>query len=155
MILCYLIEKLKENSAKLPSMVLDFFIRWNSTYIMLSVLKRYRYYISNITNDPSNIKGLDQNKIRKLQSLNFSPTEWTAFAALEYVLTPFYDATLSLSGSKYETISMAHIIISCFNNFLSHELIEEEEIQEAIAKVALSNTVVNTVDFYNIFYWLS
>ena len=147
-ILSYLIEKLKENSAKLPSLVLDFFIRWNSTYIMLSVLKKYRSYVSSITNEPSNIEGLDQNKMRKLESLNFSSTEWTALAALEYVLTPFYDATLSLSGSKYETISMAHIITSCLKKFLTHELIEEEEIQQAIKTVAVSiNSAHKSTEF--------
>ena len=147
LIMCYLIEKLKENSAKLPALALDFFIRWNSSYIMLKILKKHRYYISQIANESANIKGLDQKKILKLESLNISSTEWTVLAALEYVLTPFYNATLSLSGSKYETIAMSHIVVSCLKSFLSNLLIDESEIQNAIQTVSLS---INTNAYNNV-----
>ena len=106
-------------SCELKEVILDFYIRWNTTYVMLSRFIAMSSIITDITLSPSVEIGLKKKQYEKLRKLSFTRFDWLCLTALKDVLYPFYRATKILSGSKYPTLSIAHSVIKGLKNFLT------------------------------------
>ena len=112
-------EKTFEITKRETSLILDFHVRWNSTYLMLERLRQFKEIINMILNDPDRIDGLTVAQKSKLNDVVLSYTDWILIDALIHVLSRFYEVTKILSGRKYPTLSLAFIAQKMLENFLS------------------------------------
>ncbi|CAF1428533.1 unnamed protein product [Adineta steineri] len=108
----------KKKPIKLKRVILDFRIRWNTTYIMGSRFLAISTIITDITLSPNHEIGLRKIQYQKLRNLSLSRDDWLYLLALKCVLRPFYEATVLLSGSKYPTLSIAFHILKGLKLFL-------------------------------------
>ena len=114
----------REEGQNTPSLepkqlILDFSVRWNTTYTMLTRFIAMGSIITEITLSPSVEIGLKKKQYAKLRNLSFTGVEWSCLTALTNVLLPFYRATKLLSGYKYPTLSMAHSVTKALKNALA------------------------------------
>ncbi len=100
--------------------ILDFHVRWNSTYLMLERLKKLKIVAEEITNDPDSIQGLKPNQKLILEDLMFTSEEWSMCEILLKVLQPFFHATKILSARKYPTLAASFLIQKNISAFLSN-----------------------------------
>ncbi|CAF1216161.1 unnamed protein product [Adineta ricciae] len=112
-------EEQKTAAIKLNNFVLDFRIRWNTTYTMLSRFIALSGIVNDITLSPSTEIGLTKRQYEKLRKLSFSSNDWLCLSALKNVLFPFYKATSLLSGSKYPTLSISFQVLKGLKIFLT------------------------------------
>lgn len=108
------IKKVKYTSA-----VIDFIVRWSSTFKMVNRFNKLRSIINDITHTPENIDGLKPEQRTKLCRLAFSHSDWNWLSSLEYVLQPFEQSTSLLSGRSYQTLAIAKIVMNGLQHFLS------------------------------------
>ncbi|CAF2180976.1 unnamed protein product [Rotaria magnacalcarata] len=122
---------------KLNNAVLDFRIRWNTTYTMISRFIALSSIITDITVLPSIEIGLKKKQYEKLQQLSFSRFDWSILAALKNVLFPFYRATTLLSGSKYPTLSIAYSVSTGLKNFLTKSK-DDQPLENSLKQLLLA-----------------
>ncbi|CAM4846381.1 unnamed protein product, partial [Rotaria magnacalcarata] len=129
-------NKLQEINNRLPpdqqqqhvqfkDLIIDFEIRWNTTYLMLQRFLLSCSIITNITQNPSNEIGLKENQYEQLKKLAFSRTDWILLMATRNVLKSFYEATTTLSTQKYESIRISYIVITGLKKYLTAAKDEE------------------------------
>jgi len=114
------------------SFILDFFVRWNSTYLMIKRFKSLKKFANALTTSPERIDGIKIDQIKKLEKLHFSSTDWMLVDTLYLVLKPFYDATKLLSGQNYPTLSIAHVVYKSLTNHLQNSTEYKESIIKRI-----------------------
>ncbi len=112
-------ELIIQSGSKLPTLAADFHVRWNSTYIMIKVFRRYKDIISKILDDPSIITGIKTDEHNKLIKLKMNLDDWNMLAALEEVLEPFYSATNDISGNNYATMAVSLVLLKVLRSQLS------------------------------------
>ena len=88
---------------KISELVKDFHVRWNSTYLMLTRLLTVQQIVNDITYSPQAGIGLKIKQIKKLRSLVNTHLDWELLQSLANVLSPFFLATLCMSGRRYPT----------------------------------------------------
>ncbi|CAF4058397.1 unnamed protein product, partial [Rotaria sordida] len=108
-----------QDNVKINELVKDFYVRWNSTYLMLIRVISIQQIINDITYTPQAHIGLKFKQIKKLKSLTNSHLDWELLQGLSNVLAPFSLATLCLSGSKYITLSLSYWVQKNLHTFLS------------------------------------
>ena len=79
-------------------LVIDFHIRWNTTYIMLLRFEKYRGIIDILTSNPEKVTGLKNSLINKKKRLKLNESEWKVIKSLTEVLMPVYFASKLLQG---------------------------------------------------------
>jgi hypothetical protein len=79
-------------------LVIDFHIRWNTTYIMLLRFEKYRGIIEMLTSNPEKVTGLKNSLINKIKRLKLNESEWKVIKSLTEVLMPVYFASKLLQG---------------------------------------------------------
>ncbi|CAF4656928.1 unnamed protein product, partial [Rotaria sp. Silwood2] len=104
---------------KINELVKDFYVRWNSTYFMLTRVIAIQQIINNITYTPQARIGLTFKQIKRLKSLTNSHLDWELLQGLTNVLAPFSLATSCLSGSKYVTLSLSYWVQKNLHTYLS------------------------------------
>ena len=102
------IDSTDEKKIKINDLVNDFYVRWNSTYIMLIRLLAIQPIINNITFSPNTNMGLSMIQVKKLRSLSNSDLEWELLRSVASVLAPFHLATKCFSGCKYAILSLSY-----------------------------------------------
>ncbi|CAF1093306.1 unnamed protein product, partial [Didymodactylos carnosus] len=129
------IKKIQENDAggenvkkiaKCRDLILDFHVRWNSTYLMIDRFIEHRNIISSITTTPTQIQGLRKKQYECLKTFEYSHYDWDILGAFHQTLGPFYNATTLLSGRSYQTLSIGHIITDTLKYFLKTETIDQQ-----------------------------
>ncbi|CAF4960902.1 unnamed protein product, partial [Rotaria sp. Silwood1] len=108
-----------QNNIKINELVKDFYVRWNSTYLMLIRVIAIQQIINDITYTPQARIGLTFKQIKKLKSLTNSHLDWELLQGLANVLAPFSLATSCLSGSKYVTLSLSYWVQKNLYTYLS------------------------------------
>ncbi|CAF0817450.1 unnamed protein product [Rotaria sordida] len=106
-----------EEKTKASDFINDFYIRWNSTFIMLARLWAGQQIVNDIIYSPQSYVGLTIKQIKKIRSLQINQFEWELIESLSNVLAPFYFATKCLSGRQYPTLSLSYWTI---NNLYFH-----------------------------------
>lgn len=129
-------EEQKEKPIKLFDLVLDFKIRWNTTFTMLCRFVLISSIITDVTFSPCIELGLDKRQYEKLRNFSFSRLDWQLITALQNVLAPFYETTQIISASKYPTLSLAFTVLAALKNFLS-SYENDEVIENALKKIIL------------------
>ncbi|CAF1298723.1 unnamed protein product [Adineta steineri] len=102
------INSTNEKKIKVNDLVNDFYIRWNSTFIMLARFSAAEQLVNDITYSPPSHIGLTVKQITKLRSLQNNHLQWKLIKSLADVLAPFYFATKCLSGRQYPTLSLSY-----------------------------------------------
>ena len=87
------------------SLILDVRTRWNSTYKMIKLLFMYRFMITELFQNKTNIY-LTKKHHQHLSSLEFTSDCWYMIELLIKILKPLYAATKVMSGSDYPTIGI-------------------------------------------------
>ena len=98
--------------------LLDFHVRWNSTFLMVVRFLLFRPVVEEITKKPGNIDGLKDCHIEKLSNLVLSKEEWDLLEILKRNLAPFYKASCILSASSYPTLSLSYFVRQMLKNFI-------------------------------------
>jgi hypothetical protein len=95
--------------------IVDFFVRWNSTYQMLKRFKTLKRIVIALTNSPEEIQGIKLNQSVKLKNWLLSSDEWIIVDTLEKILFPFFKATELASFQNYPTLAISLVIKILFN----------------------------------------
>lgn len=114
-------QLLAQNKPKInyKEFTLDFKIRWNSSFVMISRFIFYSSIITSITNNPPDDLKLKQNQYRKIKQLSFTSLDWSILKVLENVLEPFNHSTKILSNRRRPTLSISQSVINALTNFLT------------------------------------
>ena len=106
----HVIEKAKSLSFDCCDFIIDFSVRWNTTFLMLERFYKLKLIVDEITCNPQLIHGIQIKSERKLRSLVINKDDWEAVVLMIKLLKPFYKASIMLQGQKYQTLSMAKVI---------------------------------------------
>ena len=85
----FFFKKTHEVVRKEMNLILDFHVRWNSVYLMLNRLKKFKDIVNLITTQPSKIPGLSSQQKASLIGLKLTIGEWEFVECLFYVLAHF------------------------------------------------------------------
>jgi hypothetical protein len=91
---------------------MDFHVRWNTSYLMLERLLKFKDIINSMTIKPEKIDGIKKDGIEKLKKLNISSSEWELIEILVKIIKPFLSATKLLSAKQNPTLSIGIIVKS-------------------------------------------
>ena len=114
-------QLLAQNKPKInyEEFTLDFKIRWNSSFVMISQFIFYSSIITAITHNLSDDLKLKRNQRKKLKKLSFTSFDWSILKVLENVLEPFNHSTKILSNRRRPTLSISQSVINALTNFLT------------------------------------
>ena len=127
---------------KISELVKDFHVRWNSTYLMLTRVLTVQQIVNDITYSPQAGIGLKIKQIKKLRSLVNTHLDWELLQSLANVLSPFFLATLCMSGRRYPTLALSYWIEKNLRAYLSTRM------PEAPMENALRRLLLTRFDFY-------
>ena len=106
---------------KFGKLILDFHVRWNTTYLMLQRFNCYKEIVNEMTINPQIINGISSKQRKNLSECIFLENDWGHLSSLVAVLKPFYTATLLVSGQKYHTLYLAKYVTDSLKSFLENE----------------------------------
>ena len=89
--------------------LMDFVVRWNTSYTMLERFSIMKLIVDEITCNPQLINGIKDQQINKLRLLMLSSEEWELIYMMQRLLKPFYTSTIMLQGRKYETLALSKV----------------------------------------------
>ena len=135
----HVIKRSKEIKLPHETFIIDFEVRWNTTFNMLERFLEFKILIDEITINPHVIEGLIQSSLqRKLKDCFLDTNDWNLVKSLIKLLKPFKKVTDMLQGYKYETLSLSKaaeiILFNYFENFNNENSEEEEIIKEKIVE---------------------
>ena len=133
----------KEGDLGKKNLLIDFFIRWNTTYLMIERLIQFKSIVNTLTSTPENVVGLSRAKIRKLGLLHLDQEDWSNLNLLKKNLEPFYCATKMLSGRKYQTLSISFVVQKVLKSFYSEKV---EDNKESILRAAIFDQLSDYID---------
>ena len=100
----------------------DFFVRWNTTYLMLERFYTMKAIVDEMTCNPQIINGITSNQEKTLNWNILSQEDWETIAILIKLLKPFSIASTMLQRRKFETLALSKaiesIIFRAFEQFL-------------------------------------
>ena len=105
--------KKKEQSMDPPikyTLITDFEIRWNTTFVMINRFTEYRSIIDDINSRPHQIPYLNPPQQFKFGSRDFEFTnsDWCQIYDLKKVLEPFMVSTNVVSAKNYPTLATSY-----------------------------------------------
>ena len=148
----------RSREIKLPheTFIMDFEVRWNTTFNMLERFLEFKILIDEITINPHVINGLTQSPLKKkLKDCFLDINDWNLVKALIKLLKLFKRVTDMLQGYKYRTLSLSKaaetILFYYFENFDDNNSEEEEIIKEKIVEY-LNKHIVSKIssEQYNV-----
>ena len=79
--LTYRLEK------KYINLILDFHVRWNSVYLMITRLEKFKSIVNIITKKPESIPGITNSQKTSIASLKLSNGEWNLVESYIFYFT--------------------------------------------------------------------
>ena len=160
----HVIKKTKETNLPTADFILDFYVRWNTTYLMLERFHLLKVIVDEITCNPQIIVGIQKSHLDKIRKINFKQDDWECISVLINVLKPFYKATVMLQGQKYHSLSISKVIESSFikyydqlfknsNNFL--ESMVSSKLSEYVKKYLVEKISVPQKELTSVNYLLN
>ena len=100
-------------------LVMDFRVRWNSSFEMLQRFIKLSSIINDVTFTAKTLDGVTSELASKLSRLTFSHDDWNWLSSLKFVLGPFEESTRLLSGRSYQTLALGKMVLNTLKDFLS------------------------------------
>ena len=123
----YVQQQIKELNFSKINFIIDFHVRWNSTYLMIKRFLQLKEIVKKIIDQSSIIDGIKENQIKNLEKFCLDRNNWALLETLQKILLPLYLATKLLSGRKYPTLSLNLYILGNLKAFLNQESNDDEE----------------------------
>lgn len=114
--------------------ILDFHVRWNSTFAMLKRFIKFKFIVNELSHNMDLLSKLKPKKKQNLEKLSFNSTEWDLAEMLFKNLKPFYEATKFLSARNYPSLSVAYFIKTGLKSFFNTANIENLTQKEKILR---------------------
>jgi hypothetical protein len=114
----YFLNRARERNIVFHNLIIDFRVRWNTTFFMIVRFLHFKDIIIEITNQPQRIEGLSKKIVDKISHCFLSQTEWLQIESLKKILEPFVIATKIFSGRKYPTLSVSISVRNMLQSFL-------------------------------------
>jgi hypothetical protein len=114
--------------------ILDFFIRWNSTQLMIQRFQKLKKIVISLTTNACEIEGIKPKHLTNLNKWALSIQDWQLVNVLDIVLLPFLKATQIISGQNYPTLPISHVVYCSLKRHLNNksQLKEEETLKEIL-----------------------
>ena len=90
--------------------------RWNSTYLLIESLIYLKHLVIKLFTDKRAL-GLRTDQVHKLTTIELNSDCWDFLSSLCTALSPFYHATIFMSGRQYPSIGLAYYAIQRIKNF--------------------------------------
>ena len=132
----------------IQNFIIDFHIRWNSTYLMLKRLVKLKDIVINMTERPERIDGITKKQVIRMRKLDLSQDDWLLISVLIKIFEPFFEATQMLSARKYPTLACSFVVKKVLFNSLNLPTNDQKE--KAIKKFLLKNLTYHLEDKQNI-----
>jgi len=100
-------------------LVMDFRVRWNSSFKMLQRFIKLSSIINDVTFTAKTLDGMTFELASKLSRLTFNHDDWNWLSSLKFVLGPFEESTRLLSGRSYQTLALGKMVLNTLKDFLS------------------------------------
>lgn len=100
-------------------LVMDFRVRWNSSFEMLERFIKLSSVINDVTFTAKTSDGVTSELASKLSRLMFSHDDWHWLSSLKSVLGPFEQSTCLLSGRSYQTLAVGKMVLHTLKDILS------------------------------------
>jgi hypothetical protein len=140
-------ELIKRYGLEKVNFIIDFHVRWNSSFLMIRRFKKLKEVVQAITNSTiQDIDGLTKPQYKKLQSWSLNGEEWQTLEMLENILSPFFSATKLLSGRKYPTLSLNLYVYRNLKHFLTNNFIKNPKSKENFIKEYLLDVLTYHFD---------
>ena len=131
-------EIIKRYGLEKVNFILDFHVRWNSSFLMIKRFRKLKEVVQVLTNSPiQDIDGLTKPQHKKLESWSLNGNEWQTLDMLENTLLPFFMATKLLSGRKYPTLRLNLLVYRNLKQFLANNPIINPKSKENYLKQRL------------------
>ncbi len=114
------------------SFIIDFFVRWNSTFKMIKRFKTLKQVVISITSFPEKISGIKDAQLTKLKCWLLSSDDWALVEVLSKILEPFHLATELASGQTYPTLSISLVILVNLKKHLDSIGTSDEDVLKRI-----------------------
>lgn len=132
----HVFKLIREDSSlgSITMFMLDFFIRWNSTQLMIQRFLKLKKIVISLTTNASEIEGIKLSHLTKLHKWSLSIEDWQLVKILEIVLLPFLKATQIISGQNYPTLPISHVVYCSLKHHLNKvsEFVEENILKEIL-----------------------
>jgi hypothetical protein len=100
-------------------LVMDFRVRWNSSFKMLQRFIKLSSIINDVTFTAKTLDGVTSELASKLSRLTFNHDDWNWLSSLKFVLGPFEESTRLLSGRSYQKHALGKMVLNTLKDFLS------------------------------------
>ena len=124
-----------EDGLNYKRFLVDFHVRWNTTYLMLQRFLEMKNIVVSLT-CPVDVLQFDfsDTQIEKLKKFKFTQSEINLAEILCTVLKPFFTATKMLSGKDYPTLASSKVVeIILFNHFSNLKQDPSSRVTQALA----------------------
>ena len=138
-----------ESISNITNFIIDFHVRWNSTFLMLKRLFKLKQIVTMMTEKPSRINGITAKQIEKMSKLDLTKDDWSTIQVLIKVLEPFFEATKLLSAiRKYATLSSSFVVMKVLMKNLE-ELVQDPK-ERTIKAFIFEKLIYHLVEKTNI-----
>ena len=123
------------NGKRTDDLVLDMFIRWNSSFLLLDRLIIYKNIINSMFSFPNNLVGLTEKQKQQLGELSLQQPEWELIQSLRNIMEPFLDASVVLQGQHYPTMALSFYVfhlLCCFLESTSNDELITSSLKESL-----------------------
>ncbi|CAF1510336.1 unnamed protein product [Didymodactylos carnosus] len=103
---------------KTGGFVLDMAIRWNSSFLLLERVVKYKDALDNMFAFPNNIIGLIEKQKKRLKELPLNQDEWDLLTIIKNILKPFLSSTIVLCVQSHPTLAASYYVYHDLSFFL-------------------------------------
>ena len=106
------------NGKRTGDLVLDMFIRWNSSFLLLDRLIIYKNIINSMFSFPNNLVDLTEKQKQQLKELSLRQPEWELIQSLRNIMELFLDTSVVFQGQHYPTMALSFYVFHLLSYFL-------------------------------------
>ncbi|CAF1127762.1 unnamed protein product, partial [Rotaria magnacalcarata] len=115
---------------KIKTMIhIDCKTRCNSTFLLIDGIVECKQLLMKLFNEKRSLN-LRLEQVNKLTTIELNNEDWDFLSSLQFVLKPFYFATVMMSGKNYPSIGLAFHAVHKLKHFCTKDRPFEEQIKQ-------------------------